>query len=191
MGEPPDWEYGDLPDAILFSINTKPIDGDPNDAWIPEMTHFLSRGLPPDHLATYVRKQLAVLSHNFCLFTNTMYHEAADGIWRRAVGQFKKDVVLWEAQHGIVGGHNPGDTIARKISESGHWWPTTKNDAHDFCKPCDLYQRMGQPDARDCMPHQPILTSEPFQKWGLNFVSPFKLPATKTGNKYILVTTNY
>ena len=37
------------------------------------------------------------------------------------------------------------------------------------------------------MPHQPILPLEPFQKWGLDFVGPFKLAAARTGNKYIIV----
>ena len=41
------------------------------------------------------------------------------------------------------------------------------------------------------MPHQPILPLEPFQKWGLDFVGPFTPAATCTGNKYILVATDY
>ena len=42
------------------------------------------------------------------------------------------------------------------------------------------------------MPHQPILSLEPFQKWGLDFVGPFKPTATRTGNiKYIIVATDY
>jgi hypothetical protein len=41
------------------------------------------------------------------------------------------------------------------------------------------------------MPHQPILPLEPFQKWGLDFVGPFNLAAAQTGNRYILVATDY
>ena len=50
---------------------------------------------------------------------------------------------------------------------------------------------MGQPDERDRMPHQPILPLEPFQKWGLDFVGPFKAPAARTSNRYIVVATDY
>jgi hypothetical protein len=41
------------------------------------------------------------------------------------------------------------------------------------------------------MAHQPVLPLEPFQKWGLDFVGLFKPPAAQTGNKYILVATDY
>ena len=41
------------------------------------------------------------------------------------------------------------------------------------------------------MPHQPVLPLKPFQKWGLDFVGPFKLPAMRTRNRYIIVTTDY
>ena len=41
------------------------------------------------------------------------------------------------------------------------------------------------------MPHQPILPLEPFQKWGLDFVGCFKRAAAQTGNKYIIVATDY
>ena len=39
--------------------------------------------------------------------------------------------------------------------------------------------------------HQPVLPLYPFQKWGLDFISPFMSAATQTSNKYILVATDY
>jgi hypothetical protein len=41
------------------------------------------------------------------------------------------------------------------------------------------------------MPHQPVLPLEPFQKWGLDFVGPFNPAAAQTGNRYILIATDY
>ena len=71
----------------------------------------------------------------------------------------------------IAGGHCAEDATTWKIWQSGLWWPTTKKDAHDYCKQCDLFQRIDQPTEKDCMPHQPILPLEPFQKWGLDLVA--------------------
>ena len=63
---------------------------------------------------------------------------------------------------------------------------------HTFYKQCDLCQCMGQPNGSDGMPDQPILPLQPFRKWGLDFVGPFKPPVARTRNKYILVAvTNY
>ena len=82
-GEPAESTYDDLPDAGLFSLTTMPDDNE--DEWITEMTHFLSTGLPPDHLTLDARKRLAVRSRNFCLVSDTLYHKGSDGIWCRAI----------------------------------------------------------------------------------------------------------
>ena len=79
----------------------------------------------------------------------------------------------------------------RPIWNNSLWWPTTMKDAVEYCRQCDLYQRMGQPNERDGMPHQLVLPLEHFQNWGFNFVMPFKLAIPKTGNRYVIVATDY
>ena len=94
LGEPADSTYDDLPDANLFSLTTTTTPDENEDEWIRDMTHFLSTGLPPDHLPLDARKWLAVRSRNFCLITNTLYHKGSDCIWHRAVRQFEKHTIL-------------------------------------------------------------------------------------------------
>ena len=50
---------------------------------------------------------------------------------------------------------------------------------------------MGQPTGMDRMPFQPVLPLAPFLKWGLDFVSSFKPATMRTGNRYIIVATDY
>ena len=90
-----------------------------------------------------------------------------------------------------MGGHYAGESTAKKVWQSGLWWPRTKKDAHEFCRQCDLCLHLGQPMERTRMPHQPILPLEPFQKCGLDFVGPFKPTTTRTCNNYIIVATDY
>ena len=100
-------------------------------------------------------------------------------------------LTLHEAHCGIVGGHYVGETTARKIWNSCLWWPTTSKDTVDYCRQCDLCQRTDQRTEKDRMPHQPQLPLEPFQKWSLDFVGPFKPTVARTGNRCIIVATNH
>ena len=85
------------------------------DAWITEMTIFLSTGLPPDRLSLDERKRLVVRNRNFCLLKDTLYHKGADGIWRRAVRQFEKQAILRETHCVVTGRHYAGEVTAKKI----------------------------------------------------------------------------
>ena len=98
------------------------------DNWITEMTIFLTTELPPQQLSSDERKRLAVHSRNFCILNNNLYRQRADRIWRRAVWQFEKSVILWESHCGIAGGHYAGEATGRKIWNSGLWCPTVMKD---------------------------------------------------------------
>ena len=50
---------------------------------------------------------------------------------------------------------------------------------------------MGQPKEKYRMPHERALSLEPFQKWGLDFIGPFKTATARIGIKYIIVVTEY
>ena len=50
---------------------------------------------------------------------------------------------------------------------------------------------MGQWIEKAWMPYQLVLPLEPIQKWGLDFVGAFKPTTTRTGNRYIIVSTDY
>ena len=193
-GETGDGVPDEFPDAELFRVTAETATDEtvaPEDKWLTNMHQFLSTGLPPEEMNRDERKRLAVQSRHFCLLRDTLYHKGADGIWRRAVRSDEKDIILREAHCGVAGGHYAGDATARKIWQSGLWWPTTLKDAVRYAKECDLCQRMGQPTEQARMPHQPVLPLEPFQKWGLDFVGPFKPPAMRTGNRYVIVATDY
>ena len=49
----------------------------------------------------------------------------------------------------------------------------------------------GQPTKQVWMPHQPVLSLEPSQKWGLDFVGLVKPLTMQTGNRHVIVTTDY
>ncbi|GJT56535.1 reverse transcriptase domain-containing protein [Tanacetum coccineum] len=86
------------------------------------------------------------------------------------------------------GGHYGANYTAKKIFDSGFYWPTIYKDAHDFVTRCDICQRQGKISQRDEMPQNSIQVCEIFDMWGIDFMGPF--PSSR-GNKYILVAVDY
>nr|GEW02146.1 reverse transcriptase domain-containing protein [Tanacetum cinerariifolium] len=107
---------------------------------------------------------------------------------RRCVyGQEAIDI-LTACHNGPIGGHHGANYTAKKVFDSGVYWPTIYYDSHDMVKSCDLCQRQGKISQKDKMPQNAIQVCEIFDVWGIDFMSPF--PSSRW-NKYILVAVDY
>ncbi|GJW54320.1 reverse transcriptase domain-containing protein [Tanacetum coccineum] len=85
-------------------------------------------------------------------------------------------------------GHHGANYTAKKVFDSGFYWPTIYRDAHDLVTRCDACQRQGKISQKDEMPQNAIQVCEIFDVWGIDFMGPF--PSSR-GNKYILVAVDY
>ncbi|GJW67350.1 reverse transcriptase domain-containing protein [Tanacetum coccineum] len=72
-----------------------------------------------------------------------------------------------------IGGHHGANYTAKKVFDSGFYWPTIYRDAHDMVKSCDSCQRQGKILQKDEMPQNAIQVCEIFDVWGINFMGPF------------------
>ncbi|GKE43906.1 reverse transcriptase domain-containing protein [Tanacetum coccineum] len=80
----------------------------------------------------------------------------ADQVIRRCVhGQEAVDI-LTACHNGPTGGHNGANYTAKKVFDSGFFWPTIYRDAHDLVTRCDACQRQGKISQRDEMPQNAI-----------------------------------
>ncbi|GJR39478.1 reverse transcriptase domain-containing protein [Tanacetum coccineum] len=75
--------------------------------------------------------------------------------------------ILKACHSGPTGGHYGANYTARKIFDSGFYWPTIYKDAHDFVTRCDICQRQGKITQRDEMPQNSIQVCEIFDIWAL------------------------
>ena len=77
---------------------------------------------------------------------------------------------------------------ARKVLQSGFYWPSLFKDAHTSCRECDKFQRLGKISRCHMMPLNPILVVDLFDVWGIDFIRPFP---SSFGYVYILVGVDY
>nr|GEW60922.1 reverse transcriptase domain-containing protein [Tanacetum cinerariifolium] len=101
-------------------------------------------------------------------------------IWRCVHGQEAIDI-LKACHNGPTEGHHGPNYTAKKVFDSGLYWPTIYRDAHDLVKSCDACQRQRKISQRDEMPQNSIQVCEIFNVWGIDFMGPF--PSSR-GNKF-------
>ncbi|GJU37034.1 reverse transcriptase domain-containing protein [Tanacetum coccineum] len=85
--------------------------------------------------------------------------EAEDDPWRCVSGKELQEI-LEHCHMGPTGGHYGADITAKKIFESGFYWPTIFKDAARYIRECDACQRAGNISSRNQMPLTNILWVE-------------------------------
>nr|GEW25834.1 reverse transcriptase domain-containing protein [Tanacetum cinerariifolium] len=106
---------------------------------------------------------------------------------RRCVHGQEAIDILKACHYGPIGGHHGPNYTAKKVFDSGFYWPTIYCDAQDLVKNCDVC-RQGKISQRDEMSQNSIQVCEIFDVWGIDFMGPF---LSSRGNKCILVTVDY
>nr|GEZ14275.1 reverse transcriptase domain-containing protein [Tanacetum cinerariifolium] len=117
-----------------------------------------------------------------------LFKICGDQVIRRCVHGKEALDILEACHNGPTGGHHGANLTAKKIFDSGFFWPTIYKDAHEFVKNCGSCQRQGKISQRDEMPQNSIQVCKIFDVWGIDFMGPF--PSSR-GKKYILVAINY
>nr|GEU41178.1 reverse transcriptase domain-containing protein [Tanacetum cinerariifolium] len=117
-----------------------------------------------------------------------LFKICADQVIKRCVSGQEAIEILKACYYGLTEGHHGLNYTAKKVFDSGFYWPTIYRDAQDLVKNCDVCQRQGKISQRDKMPQNSIQVCEIFDVWGIDFMGPF--PSSK-GNKYILVAVDY
>ncbi|GJR10296.1 reverse transcriptase domain-containing protein [Tanacetum coccineum] len=116
-----------------------------------------------------------------------LFKICADQVIRRCVSGQEALDILKACHSGPTGGHYGANYTARKVFDSGFYWPTIYKDAHDFVTRCDICQRQGKITQRDEMPQNSIQVCEIFDIWGIDFMGPF--PSSRGTSTYSWLLT--
>nr|GEW08877.1 reverse transcriptase domain-containing protein [Tanacetum cinerariifolium] len=146
--------------------------------WILLLQKFDFKVIDTRGAENYVADHLSRLENPTC----------DDQIIRRCVAG-KEAIDILNAYHsGPTGGHYGTNYTAKKVFDSGFYWPSIYKDAFELVKHCDSCQSQGKVSQKDKMPQNLIQICKIFDVWGIDFMGPF--PSSK-GNKYILVAVDY
>nr|GEZ62393.1 hypothetical protein [Tanacetum cinerariifolium] len=74
-------------------------------------------------------------------------------------------------------GYYGASYTAKKVFDTGFYWPSIYKDAFELVKHCDSCQRQGKVSQRDEKPQNFIQICEIFDVWGIEFMGPF--PSSK------------
>ncbi|GJS75265.1 reverse transcriptase domain-containing protein [Tanacetum coccineum] len=162
--------------------------GDSSTPWFADIANYHAGNFVVKGMSSQQKKKFFKDVRHYFWDDPYLFRICADQMIRRCVhGQEAVDI-LTACHNGPTGGHHGANYTAKKVFDSGFYWPTIYRDAHDMVKSCDSCQRQGKISQKDEMPQNAIQVCEIFDVWGIDFMGPF--PSSR-GNKYILVAVDY
>ncbi|XP_074298534.1 uncharacterized protein LOC141629429 [Silene latifolia] len=167
-------------EALLALMSTEP--------WYAHIVNYLVLGKFPPGLTRHQRDKIKSDSKYYVWDDPYLWKFCADQVIRRFVPDTEIMSILRFSHEYACGGHFGAKKTARKVLESGFFWPTLFRDAHAMVKTCDRCQRVGNISKRGEMPQTPMIYCEIFDVWGIDFMGPF---SASCGNVYILLAVDY
>ncbi|GJX09269.1 reverse transcriptase domain-containing protein [Tanacetum coccineum] len=162
--------------------------GDSSTPWFADFANYHAGNFVVKGMSTQQKNKFFKDVKHYFWDDPFLFKICADQVIRRCVHGKEALDILEACHNGPTGGHHGANLTAKKIFDSGFFWPTIYKDAHEFVKNCDSCQRQGKTSQRDEMPQNSIQVCEIFDVWGIDFMGPF--PSSR-GNKYILVAVDY
>nr|GEV45161.1 reverse transcriptase domain-containing protein [Tanacetum cinerariifolium] len=161
---------------------------DQSTSWFTDFSNYHARKFIIKGMTTQQKQKIFKDVRHYFWDDPYLFKTCADQMIRRCVASQEALDILEACHSGPTGGHYGANYTAKKVFDSGFYWPTIYKDAFELVKQCDSCQRQGKISQKDEMPQNSIQVCEIFDVWGIDFMGPF--PSSK-GNKYILVTVDY
>ncbi|GJV63359.1 reverse transcriptase domain-containing protein [Tanacetum coccineum] len=172
----------------LETLNMVTSRGNPSTPWFADYANYHAGNFIVKGMSTQQKNKFFKDVKHYFWDDPFLFKTCADQVIRRCVSGQEAVDILTACHSGPTGGHYGANYTAKKVFDSGFYWPTIYKDAHELVKNYDSCQRQGKISQRDKMPQNSIQVCEIFDVWGIDFMGPF--PSSR-GNKYILVAVDY
>ncbi|GJZ48265.1 reverse transcriptase domain-containing protein [Tanacetum coccineum] len=117
---------------------------------------------------------------NYLVEEPYLFKVCSDGIIRRGISGPETQTILDQCHHRPTGGHYGPNITAKKVLDSGFYWPTIIKEAHTLVRLCEACQKIRNISKRDEMLLNNIQ--------GIDFMRPFP---KSYKFEYILVVVDY
>ncbi|GJV35849.1 reverse transcriptase domain-containing protein [Tanacetum coccineum] len=171
-----------FPKVTLLEITTK------NEPWFADFANYLVGDIIPKGMTYQQKNKFFSDLKSYFWEEPYLFRMCSDGMIRRCVYGPETRTILYQCHHGPTGGHYGPNITAKKVLDSGFYWPTIIKEAHTLVCLCEACQRTGNISKLDEMPLTNIQVCEIFDVWGIDFMGPF-LKSYKF--EYILVAVDY
>ncbi|GJV07790.1 reverse transcriptase domain-containing protein [Tanacetum coccineum] len=157
----------------LKTLEMITLHGDSSTPWFADIANYHAGNFVVKGMSSQQKKKLFKDVKHYFWDDPYLFRICADQVIRRCVhGQEAVDI-LTACHNGPIGGHYGANYTAKKVFDSGFYWPTIYRDAHDMVKSCDSCQREGKISQKDEMPQNAIQVCEIFDVWGVDFMGSF------------------
>ncbi|GJZ78977.1 reverse transcriptase domain-containing protein [Tanacetum coccineum] len=137
--------------------------GDSNTPWFADIANYHAGNFVVKGMSSQQKKKFFKDVKHYFWDDPYLFKICADQVIRRCVhGQEVVDI-LTACHNGPTGGHHGANYTAKKVFDSGFYWPTIYRDAHDLITWCDACQRQGKISQKDEMPQNAIQVCEIFE----------------------------
>ncbi|GJV45528.1 reverse transcriptase domain-containing protein [Tanacetum coccineum] len=171
-----------FPVETLMEINTK------NEPWFADFANYLVADIIPKGVMYQQKSKFFSDLKPYFWEEPYLFKVCSDGMIRRCVSGPETQTILDQSHHGPIGGHYGQNVTAKKVLDSGFYWPTIIKEAHTLVQLCEACQNTGNISKHDEMPLNNIQVCEIFDIWGIDFMGPF--PKSHKF-EYILVVVDY
>ncbi|GKA33074.1 reverse transcriptase domain-containing protein [Tanacetum coccineum] len=117
--------------------------GDSSTPWFVDIANYHARNFVVKGMSSQQKKKIFKDVKNYFWDDPYLFRICADQVIRRCVYSQEAVDILMAFHNGPTGGHHGANYTAKKVFNSGFYWPTNYRDAHDMVKSCDSCQRQG------------------------------------------------
>ncbi|GJW17656.1 reverse transcriptase domain-containing protein [Tanacetum coccineum] len=130
--------------------------GDSSTLWFADIANYHAGNFILKGMSSQQKKKFFKDVKHYFWDDPYLFRIGADQVIRRCVyGQEAVDI-LTACHNGPTGGHHDANYTAKKVFDSGFYWPNIYRDAHDLVTRCDACQRQGKILQKDEMPQNAI-----------------------------------